>query len=526
MTAIGISLFVVHHEIKETYRDLVKYGTDVAILLANSSEYGIYTEDEESLTQVIQGLEGNEDIAYVTISKVDQRVLVQRRFKAAHDIPSDITLSSKETISKPLIRNFSDENHGKGYIDINVPVISAVHTALSNPFNDEISEETSKTTVIGFIQLGISKQQMRQDIHSFLWSTLIVMAIMVVIGIGMTVFLTRRITSPLAKLVDSIHEISQGGMGKKIEISAQDEISDLASDFNIMIDRLESSRKEIQDYQRNLEKKIEERTMELKKALEAAEAANIAKSEFLANMSHELRTPLHGILSFAGFGVKKYASVKPDKLLGYFTNIRQSGKILLLLLNDLLDLSKLEAGKMDFKFTPTNMAESINVVVDEFSSLISERNLSIQFLNSNDNLVVAIDNEKIKQVVRNLLSNSIKFSPKDGQIKVSMVRVNGTVNVSVQDQGIGIPEDELDLVFKKFIQSSKTKTGAGGTGLGLSISREIIAAHTGRIWAKNSTEGGALFTFEIPLGLNQDSAVESGESRLNDTASAPVCEVS
>lgn len=239
--------------------------------------------------------------------------------------------------------------------------------------------------------------------------------------------------------------------------------------------------------------------IELKK--QAAEMANQAKSEFLANMSHELRTPLHAILSFSGFGIKKYANAGPEKLLDYFTRIRQSGKGLLGLVNDLLDLAKLESNKMPFTFVPTGLDALIKSIVDELSSLMSERNLEVQYENNAFLEEIVFDAERMRQVFRNLLANAIKFSPVNSSINVTVARMNDLVRFSVADQGVGIPKDELEAVFDKFVQSSKTKTGAGGTGLGLSICREIVLAHKGRIWAENRPEGGAVFLFEIPLDL-------------------------
>jgi len=269
----------------------------------------------------------------------------------------------------------------------------------------------------------------------------------------------------------------------------------------------EQLRKEI-----DVRKQVEQKLLIAKRE---AEAANRAKSEFLANMSHELRTPLHSVLSFASFGVKKYASAKPEKLLDYFNTIKKSGQTLLELLNDLLDLAKLESRRAIFALEPSEESRRaifalepsdlgilVRTVTNELDTLLSERNLSIRHEVSRFDGEVTLDADKIKQVLRNLLDNAIKFSPEGGTIDVAVCRVASSVRVSVCDQGPGIPQDELEAVFDKFIQSSKTKTGAGGTGLGLAICREIIALHKGRIWAENRPEGGAVFSFEIPLSID------------------------
>ncbi len=245
-------------------------------------------------------------------------------------------------------------------------------------------------------------------------------------------------------------------------------------------------------------RELEDSMKQIKTAKKIAESANLAKSEFFANMSHELRTPLHGILSFAGFGIKKYASADQEKLLHYFIKIDESGQILLDLLNDLLDLARLESGKMIFEFQQANLITHISKVIDEQSSFMAEKNISVHFSKPQFAATAMIDPVKIKQVLRNLLNNAIKFSPIGSKIRVDLKEGNNYLVVMVRDQGPGIPEKELQSVFEKFIQSSETKSGAGGTGLGLSICRNIISAHEGSIWAENHSEGGALLSFKIP----------------------------
>ncbi len=248
------------------------------------------------------------------------------------------------------------------------------------------------------------------------------------------------------------------------------------------------------DAREKLEEKIEERTAELRIAKEKAENANQLKSEFLANISHELRTPMHAILSYSGFGIKKIEIRSRKKLLKYFRNINISGKRLLLLLDGLLDLSRLHANKMEYKIEPHDLRDVFHEIKDEFSILLQEKNLELT-IHENPNVIVPFDKSRLLQVASNIVNNAVKFSREQSVIEIKFSSTKRRVTVSIVNEGIPIPEDELDIIFEPFIQSSRTKTGAGGTGLGLPICIRIIKDHKGKIWAVPNPQGATIKFF-------------------------------
>jgi PAS domain S-box-containing protein len=243
-----------------------------------------------------------------------------------------------------------------------------------------------------------------------------------------------------------------------------------------------------------------------REAKDDADRANDAKSLFLANMSHELRTPMHAIMSFSRLGLERAAAGDTERLARYFGNINESGARLTVLLNDLLDLSKLEAGRMDLQKVPTDLAVVVAQCAAEFDPLLEARSLRLSFDRPAEPIVASVDPIRIGQVLRNLLANAIKFSHDGGCVEVAITRVAATdtaaasVRLTVDDAGVGIPEDELEVVFDKFVQSSKTRTSSGGTGLGLAICRELVGAHGGSIRALQRTPLGTRFEVVLPVG--------------------------
>jgi PAS domain S-box-containing protein len=282
-----------------------------------------------------------------------------------------------------------------------------------------------------------------------------------------------------------------------------------------------TQRKELEEellhHRDHLAEMVEAQTADLLRAKEVAERANQAKSEFLTNMSHELRTPLHAVLAFARLGHLRAGKIDVEKLQEYFDLIRNSGNHLLELVDDLLDLSKLETGNARLAIAAVDLRQRVAAVTTELSALLESKRLTCHLADPVADAHVLGDPKRLDQLLRNLIGNAIKFSPAGSSILIELaagtlprgrrqddVGDRPALRLTVADEGIGIPESELETIFDKFIQSSLTSDGSGGTGLGLAICREIVHAHRGIIRARNRDEGGAAFEVLLPQAI-QDS---------------------
>ncbi|WP_340818852.1 ATP-binding protein [Methanolobus sp. WCC4] len=237
----------------------------------------------------------------------------------------------------------------------------------------------------------------------------------------------------------------------------------------------------------------------LLKAKVTAEAANRTKSEFLTNMSHELRTPLNAIIGFSDIMVEETFGELSPKYQTYVQRISQSGHHLLNMINDILDLSKVEVGTIRILPEFIDVDDLLHEMVTMMEPLASDKDIDINIRRHGDTKELFADRAKIKQIMYNLLGNSIKFTPNGGEITVVAGRDNGMISVSIIDTGIGISAEDQKKLFKPFTQLEASMSRRyEGTGLGLALVKELVELHGGRIWVESEVGNGSNFTFEIP----------------------------
>lgn len=285
--------------------------------------------------------------------------------------------------------------------------------------------------------------------------------------ITMSLLITKSVTRPIALLKNKTREIAEGNFDGRLEVHSPPEIGELAAAINSMCEKLHE--------------------------------LDRMKADFFAAMSHELRTPLTSIKEGTGLlldGVGGETSEKQRKLLGI---LAEESNRLISLVNSLLDYSKMEAGMMAYDFEISSVDPLIHRAIAEIAPLVEAKQIRLESALECPLPTVRADPERILQVLRNLLANAVKFTPKGGQVRVGAKPGNGKLEVSVKDSGPGIPADSLVSIFEKFNQGSRHDHHIRqGTGLGLAIAKSIITSHGGKIWAESQVGKGSTFIFVLP----------------------------
>ncbi len=381
---------------------------------------------------------------------------------------------------------------------------------------------------------------------------MLITAFVLLTTFGTAVLLAYALTRPLAQLAATAQEVAAGNLDAEVAVRRKDELGNLAESFRTMIaavrardtdlraqnedvtrlldlaTRTEAERRraeeEIRALNVQLEQRVAQRTaqiaqvnQELKRANETADHANQAKSAFLARMSHELRTPLNAVIGFSELLLERISGDLTEKQEEYLRDIRDSGTHLLTLINDILDISKIEAGRMELNFADTNLNEVADAALTTLRPLIGQKRLGVTTLVDPGATIVRADEVRLKQILLNLLSNAVKFTPEGGQIRVTARAVNEEIEVAVEDTGPGIsPEDQTKL-FREFTQlQTPQPVNRQGTGLGLSLVKRLVELHGGRVLIESELGKGSRFIFYLPrhaIGEPSSRDSHAGDAR-------------
>ncbi len=387
-----------------------------------------------------------------------------------------------------------------------VEMLAAIESNASPEKLEEIKYKSRDQAPLTFLRIKLDYEQAKSAItrnRAILISVAIVTAVFSVVACWLIV--RYVVMKPLKHLQDVSDEISRGQMEVRAELFTGDEFESLSKSFNRMVRHLLDTQTELRGVNEDLDRKVDEQAQLNLKLYEM----NQVKSEFLANMSHELRTPLNSIIGFSE--ILENAKGLEGKQVRFAKNIRNSGRLLLDLINDILDLAKLEAGKMEIRPSEFPVNQLIGQLCDMVRNLAEKKSIALVFKSDPTDPNLFQDKIKFRQILTNLISNAIKFTPEGGRITVTARRVNDAetdrIHLTVEDTGVGIAESDQEIIFEKFRQGlsaigkDNLTREVSGTGLGLSIVKELCKLLGGEIALSSVVGKGSTFSVSLPCNI-------------------------
>ncbi|BBR60220.1 MULTISPECIES: two-component sensor histidine kinase BarA [unclassified Klebsiella] len=508
-----LSIFFVVHRYNDLQRQLEDAGASIIEPLAVSSEYGMNLQNRESIGQLISVLHRRHSDIVRAISVYDEhnKLFVTSNYQLD---PGELQLPR----GMPFPRRLSVTRHGDIMI-LRTPIISEHYSP------DESPQSDAKTPVnmLGYVALELDLKSVRLQQYKEIFISSVMMLFCIGIALIFGWRLMQDVTGPIRNMVNTVDRIRRGQLDSRVEGFMLGELDMLKNGINSMAMSLAAYHEEMQhnvdqatsDLRETLEQ-MEIQNVELDLAKKRAQEAARIKSEFLANMSHELRTPLNGVIGFTRLTLK--TELNPTQR-DHLNTIERSANNLLAIINDVLDFSKLEAGKLLLESIPFPLRNSLDEVVTLLAHSAHDKGLELTLNIKNDvpDNVIG-DPLRLQQVITNLVGNAIKFT-ENGNIDVLVEQravSNNKVQIEVQirDTGIGIPERDQSRLFQAFRQADASISRRhGGTGLGLVITQKLVREMGGDISFHSQPNRGSTFWFNINLDLNPNVIADGPDTR-------------